>query len=66
MIEDCFAVFHTEATVSTGLRNVLRMVTSILQKYLFDCLYLRLGLDKGEMTACHIPTNCVFCLLNSD
>ena len=26
-----FSVFHTEATVSIGLKNVLRMVTSILQ-----------------------------------
>ena len=26
-----FSVFHTEATVSIGLRNALRMVTSFLQ-----------------------------------
>ena len=26
-----FSVFYTEATVSIGLKNVLRMVTSILQ-----------------------------------
>ena len=29
-----FSVFHTEATVSIGLKNVLRMVTSILQNYM--------------------------------
>ena len=38
-----FSVFHTEATVSIGLKNVLRMVTSILQNCLAHVSIFYLG-----------------------